>query len=113
MHTNLPKTQTLGEVPLTDVDHKHRGVVKEFFAKLSRGLMLPISMLPIAGIMIGIGSILTDSSMIPVGAINIFGQFLSIPGKLIFSCLPMLFAISICVTFTKDSGPAGVCALLA
>lgn len=87
---------------------KNNGLVKEFFAKLSRGLMLPISMLPIAGIMIGVGSIFTtyfDSGT----AGYIVGSFFSTPGKMIFNCLPLLFAVSIAITFTKDAGAAGLC----
>jgi PTS system glucose-specific IIC component len=86
--------------------------IKEFFGKLSQGLMLPISMLPIAGIMIGLGSIFSDNSVIHNTGVNIFGKYLQEPGSIVFSALPGLFAISIAVKFTKDSGPAGVCAFL-
>jgi PTS system glucose-specific IIC component len=105
-------TKHFGEVVLTNENNKHKGAIKDFFGKLSRGLMLPISMLPIAGILIGLGSIFTDNSIIHNQGVNIFGQYLTFPGKIVFSSLPGLFAIAIAVTFTKDSGPAGVCAFL-
>jgi PTS system glucose-specific IIC component len=42
---------------------KNKGGAKEVMAKLSRGLMLPIAMLPIAGLFLGIGSaIVTNTS---------------------------------------------------
>jgi PTS system glucose-specific IIC component len=50
------KIQSFGEVPVTQTKKEKKGTVSEFFALLSRGLMLPISMLPIAGFMLGIGS---------------------------------------------------------
>jgi PTS system glucose-specific IIC component len=106
----VSKQTHFGEVP-TSVN-KAKGNVKEFFGKLSQGLMLPISMLPIAGIMIGLGSIFSDNSIIHNTGVNIFGKYLEAPGKIVFSALPGLFAISIAVKFTKDSGPAGVCAFL-
>jgi PTS system glucose-specific IIC component len=36
--------------------------VKEFIAKLSRGLMLPIAMLPIAGLFLGIGATIVSKT---------------------------------------------------
>jgi PTS system glucose-specific IIC component len=46
-----------------DVDYskiKPKGSVKEIIAKLSRGLMLPIAMLPIAGLFLGIGATIVN-----------------------------------------------------
>jgi PTS system glucose-specific IIC component len=34
------------------------------------------------------------------------------PGDIVFGCLPVLFAIAIAITFTKDSGTAGLSAFV-
>ena len=87
------------------------GVFKEFIAKLSRGLMLPIAMLPIAGLFLGIGSAIIATSGAGDNIHNIqkvFGQVISAGGNVIFDCLPVLFCIAIAITFTADAGVAGL-----
>lgn len=98
--------------------HKHKdpskkGAVKEFIAKLSKGLMLPIAMLPIAGIFLGVGAaIATAGSNAGDAGLVTFGNFFKIPGDVIFGALPVLFAIAIAIAFTKDSGPAALSAIV-
>lgn len=89
------------------------GKSKEFIAKLSKGLMLPIAMLPIAGLFLGIGaSIATAGINAGNEGLTIFGNFLKIPGDVIFGALPVLFAIAIAIAFTKDAGPAALAAFV-
>jgi PTS system glucose-specific IIC component len=90
---------------------RNKGHIKEFMAKLSRGLMLPIAMLPIAGLFLGIGNAIFSHAAENSG-LWVFGNVIGFPGKVIFSCLPVLFAIAIAITFTKDSGTAGLSALV-
>ena len=90
---------------------ERKGTVKEFIAKLSRGLMLPIAMLPIAGIFLGVGAAIVNNANGNSG-LEIFGNFLKIPGDVIFGALPVLFAIAIAIAFTKDAGPAALSALI-
>lgn len=86
---------------------------REFIAKLSRGLMLPIAMLPIAGLFLGIGSaIVTQASANNIDWLTTFGKILQTPGNAIFSNLPVLFCIAIAITFTKDAGTAGLSAFV-
>ena len=82
------------------------GGAREVIAKLSRGLMLPIAMLPIAGLFLGIGSAISTNC--PTGFGYIFGQIISTPGNVVFSNLAVLFAIAIAITFTGDVGVAGL-----
>jgi PTS system glucose-specific IIC component len=89
---------------------KNKGAFKEVVAKLSRGLMLPIAMLPIAGLFLGLGS--TINNLSNSEAMSIFGKIFQIPGNIIFSSLPVLFAIAIAISFTKDSGTAGLSAMV-
>lgn len=79
---------------------------------MSRGLMLPISMLPIAGVFLGVGASIATNAGNSEG-LKIFGNFLSIPGGAIFGALPLLFAIAIAITFTGDSGPAALATIIA
>ncbi len=86
------------------------GGIKEFIAKLSRGLMLPIAMLPIAGLFLGVGSAIINNANSE--ATLIIGRVLQIPGNAIFSNLPVLFCVSIAITFTNDAGSSGLSALV-
>lgn len=92
-------------------EKKNSGATREFIAKLSRGLMLPIAMLPIAGIFLGVGSAIANNAGTDEG-LKLFGNFLKTPGDAIFGALPVLFAIAIAIAFTKDAGPAGLSALI-
>lgn len=87
------------------------GGVKEFIAKLSRGLMLPIAMLPIAGLFLGIGSAIVNNAN-GNEAMQIFGNVLKIPGNAIFANLPILFCVAVAITFTGDAGTAGLSAVI-
>ncbi|MGL5591268.1 MAG: glucose PTS transporter subunit IIA [Mycoplasmoidaceae bacterium] len=93
-------------------NRKGSGNAREFIGKLSRGLMLPISLLPIAGLFLGIGAAIVNGSN-GNEAMKLFGQFLQLPGDAIFGALPVLFAIAIAITFTRDAGTAGLSAIVA
>ena len=87
--------------------------LREFVAKLSRGLMLPIAMLPIAGLFLGIGSaIVTQATANDIEWLTTFGKILQTPGNAIFSNLPVLFCIAVAITFAKDAGTAGLSAFV-
>jgi PTS system glucose-specific IIC component len=105
----IKKQQTFGEV-LTKKKKEGNGTVKEAIAKLSRGLMLPIAMLPIAGLSLGIGTTIVSQASSEMG--RAIGNILMMPGSVIFAILPLLFAIAIAITFTNDSGTAGLSALV-
>ena len=82
------------------------GGAREVIAKLSRGLMLPIAMLPIAGLFLGIGSAISTNC--PTGFGHVLGQIISTPGNVVFGNLAVLFAIAIAITFTGDAGASGL-----
>ena len=90
---------------------KSSGVFRETIAKLSRGLMLPIAMLPIAGLFLGVGSAIVNNAGTNE-ALALFGRVLQIPGNAIFSNLPILFCVAIAITFTSDAGTAGLSAVV-
>lgn len=72
-----------------------------FLQKIGKALMLPVAVLPIAGLLLGIGSahfgwIPASVSSVMVGA-----------GDSIFGNLPLLFAISVTLGLTNNDGVAG------
>ncbi|AGR41318.1 PTS transporter subunit EIIC [Spiroplasma taiwanense] len=83
---------------------------------LSRAIVFPIAVLPIAGILLGIGGgflAAAQTNEWGVGWINFF-QIIKTIGNIIFSCLGILFASSIAFGFAKKSrGVAAVSAMIA
>ena len=88
-----------------------KGGFREFVAKLSKGLMLPITMLPIAGLFLGIGSAIVNSAGTNV-ALATFGKVLQLPGQVVFDNLAVLFCIAVAISFTNESGVAGLCSFM-
>lgn len=85
--------------------------------------MLPIALLPAAGIMLGIGGSFTNPSMIEsyhlesvLGEgtlINSALQIMSSAGDIVFGNLPVLFAVGVAVGFArKEKGAAALAALI-
>jgi PTS system glucose-specific IIC component len=106
----MKKVYSFGEVLIVPKS-KSKGNIKEAIAKLSRGLMLPIAMLPIAGLFLGIGSTIVNQATDGT-ALSVIGNVLKTTGNAIFACLPVLFAIAIAISFTKDSGTAALSAFV-
>ncbi|GHU27024.1 hypothetical protein FACS1894152_2910 [Bacilli bacterium] len=109
MRAAKQKTLQFGELDI-HTKPKNKGAMKEIMAKLSRGLMLPIAMLPIAGLFLGIGSAITNN--VHSNGMTILGNVIQMPGDIVFGCLPVLFAIAIAISFTKDSGTAALSAFV-
>ena len=73
--------------------------------RLGRTFMMPIALLPIAGLMLGIGASLTGEAFVELyslegilGKGTILNSFLSIlsdAGEVIFANLPLFFAIAV------------------
>ncbi|MDE5285921.1 MAG: PTS transporter subunit EIIC, partial [Buchnera aphidicola] len=77
------------------------------FQKIGKSLMLPVSVLPIAGILLGIGS--AHFNFLP----DIFSQILAETGSSVFSNMPLIFAIGVSLGFTKNDGVAALAAVIA
>lgn len=94
--------------------------------RIGRSFMLPIAILPVAGLFLGIGSSFTNSTMIKaygltkiLGHGTILNSFLTILsncGSVIFDNLPLLFAIGVSIGMAKNekavSALAGAIAFL-
>ncbi len=97
--------------------------MKDRISQLSRGFMLPISLLPIAGLFLGIGSAMVNVVSSHFHGIDhlsegwnsfiTFANFVKGSGDVIFGNLPILFAVAIAITFTTDAGGAALTAVIA
>lgn len=74
--------------------------------KIGRSLMLPVAILPAAGILLGIGS--ANFDIIPDILNNIMAQ----AGGAIFGNLPLLFAIGVALSLTDNDGVSSLAALV-
>lgn len=73
-----------------------------YLQKIGKCMMLPVSVLPVAGILLGVGS--ANFSWLPV----IVSQIMAQSGGAIFSNLPLLFAIGVAIGLTDNDGVAAL-----
>lgn len=74
--------------------------------KIGRSLMLPVSVLPVAGLLLGIGS--AHFGWMPETVSNIMAQ----SGGAVFSNLPLIFAIGVALGLTGNDGVASLAAVV-
>ena len=72
--------------------------------KVGKSLMLPVSVLPIAGILLGVGA--AKFGAIP----EVVSQLMEQAGGAVFGNMALLFAIGVALGFTKNDGVAGLAA---
>ena len=72
--------------------------------KIGKALMLPVAVLPVAGLLLGIGA--AHFGIIPAHVSNI----MKASGDVIFGNLPLIFAIGVALGFTDNDGVAGIAA---
>src|SRR5262245_61799128 len=70
--------------------------------KIGKCMMLPVSVLPVAGILLGVGS-----ANFP-WLLDIVSQIMAASGSAIFSNLPLLFAIGVAIGLTENDGVAAL-----
>jgi len=70
--------------------------------KIGKCMMLPVSVLPVAGILLGVGS--ANFSWLP----SIVSKVMAQSGGAIFSNLPLLFAIGVAIGLTENDGVAAL-----
>jgi len=76
--------------------------------KIGKALMLPVSVLPVAGILLGVGASIAREAQTPW--IAEIGRIMSASGDAIFMILPLIFAIGVVLGFTKNDGVAAMAA---
>jgi glucose PTS system EIICBA or EIICB component len=85
----------------------------KFFSILQRigqSLMMPVSVLPAAGILIALARILKDPGMPP--NIQLLGEVMYSGGLAVFEQLPLIFAVGVAIGFTGGAGAAGLAAVV-
>src|SRR5947199_1039058 len=70
--------------------------------KIGKCMMLPVSVLPVAGILLGVGS--ANFSWLP----EIVSKVMAAAGGAIFANLPLLFAIGVAIGLTENDGVAAM-----
>lgn len=72
--------------------------------KLGKALMLPVAVLPAAGLLLGIGS--AEFALLP----SALSHIMAAAGGVVFSNLPILFAIGVALGFTNNDGVSALAA---
>jgi glucose PTS system EIICB or EIICBA component len=70
--------------------------------KIGKCMMLPVSVLPVAGILLGVGS--ANFSWLP----DALSQVMAASGSAVFGSLPLLFAIGVAIGLTENDGVAAL-----
>ncbi|MGL5290617.1 MAG: PTS glucose transporter subunit IIBC [Vibrionaceae bacterium] len=82
---------------------------KNLFAnmqKVGKSLMLPVSVLPVAGILLGVGA--ANFSFFP----EVVSHLMEQAGGSVFGQMPLLFAVGVALGFTNNDGVAGLSAIV-
>ncbi len=82
---------------------------KNLFAnlqKVGKALMLPVSVLPVAGILLGVGA--ANFSFLP----DVVSHLMEQAGGSVFGQMALLFAVGTALGFTKNDGVAGLAAVV-
>jgi glucose PTS system EIICB or EIICBA component len=75
-----------------------------FLQKVGKSLMLPVAVLPVAGLLLGIGA--ANFEWLPPLA----SALMKAAGDVVFGNLPLIFAIGVAVGFTENDGVAAISA---
>jgi glucose PTS system EIICB or EIICBA component len=70
--------------------------------KIGKCMMLPVSVLPVAGILLGVGS--ANFPWLP----DAVSQIMAAAGNAVFASLPLLFAIGVAIGMTENDGVAAL-----
>ncbi len=82
---------------------------KNLFAnlqKVGKALMLPVSVLPVAGILLGVGA--ANFSWMP----DIISHMMEQAGGSVFGQMALLFAVGVALGFTNNDGVSGLSAIV-
>lgn len=79
-----------------------------FLQKVGQSLMIPVSVLPAAGLLVAFGRIVKDQSA--SGWVHATGEIMFSGGLAIFEQLPVVFAMGVAVGFTQGAGVAALSA---
>ena len=77
-----------------------------FLQKVGRALMLPVAVLPVAGLLLGFGA--AQFSFVPLQV----SAIMKASGDVIFASLPLIFAIGVALGFTGEAGVSAIAAII-
>ncbi len=77
-----------------------------FLQKIGKSLMLPVAVLPVAGLLLGIGA--ANFEWMPA----LLSGLMKNSGDVIFGNLPLIFAIGVAVGFTENDGVSAIAATI-
>ena len=90
--------------------------------RVGRSFMLPIAILPVAGLLLGVGGSLTNETMLETyGLLNVMGPgtipyaiftVMSKAGDIVFGNLPIIFAIGVAIGMAKKEKGECLCLTL-
>lgn len=89
-----------------NINNKRKGSVFAILQKIGKSLMLPVSVLPAAGILLRIGQ---DDLL---GRYGIIFKNLAIAGDAIFANLPLIFAVGVAIGFSGGEAVASLAAVI-
>ena len=86
--------------------------------KVGKSLMLPVAILPAAGILLGIGNALVNENVIAYmpflanGTVALIASMMEGCGQIIFDNLPLIFAVGVAVGLTDGEGVSALAAIV-
>ncbi|WP_043932656.1 glucose-specific PTS transporter subunit IIBC [Bacillus sp. EB01] len=86
--------------------------------KVGKALMLPVALLPAAGILLALGAALQNPVLLDIApfldnnAVEMVAAVMQKAGDIIFSNLPLLFAVGVAVGLAGGEGTAGLAAII-
>ncbi|SCH16590.1 MULTISPECIES: glucose-specific PTS transporter subunit IIBC [unclassified Romboutsia] len=86
--------------------------------KVGKSLMLPVAILPAAGILLGLGNALVNENVISYmpflanGTVALIASMMEGCGQIIFDNLPLIFAVGVAVGLTDGEGVAALAAIV-
>lgn len=95
--------------------------LKKYFGVLQRvgkSLMLPVALLPAAGLLMGIGTLLQSPNiinnipMLSGETFQLMANIMSSSGDIVFSNLPLIFAVGVAIGMSNGDGVAALAAIV-
>ncbi|MCP6683185.1 glucose-specific PTS transporter subunit IIBC [Bacillus nakamurai] len=86
--------------------------------KIGRALMLPVAILPAAGILLALGNAMQNKDMIQVmhflsnDSVQLVANVMESAGQIVFDNLPLLFAVGVAIGLANGDGVAGIAAII-
>jgi glucose PTS system EIICBA or EIICB component len=86
--------------------------------KVGKALMLPVALLPAAGILLALGAALRNPALLELapfldnGGVDMVASVMQNAGDIVFGNLPLLFAVGVAVGLAGGEGVAGLAAII-